>query len=396
MPIIICPKCGHRISSTLGYCPFCDNDSDPESEDGSLQFVERPGGYYVFGRNSNETDIKIPAFYNGKPVIGISIGGFQDNDSIESVELPKTIRFIERNAFYSCTSLKSVSLNEGVLYIAQDAFNNCASLTGEIEIPETVLWVGKAAFENCGQITSIKIKGAKTRLEMPLFMYCKNLINIEVSQNNAYYKTIDGILYSKNGNSLIYCPLAMGNIFQEDGYYMNVSIPDGVIKIEDYAFYEHPFLGRVTMPDSILAIGKYAFFKSSVTPMNLSKHLLTIEEAAFAGCDSMRLEQESLPMTLISIGDFAFKDCGCIRSVIIPKTVALMGQGVFQGLTDDGLTSETKVFCEIEQEPKTWNIFWKRGFLERDINNIFWLTNDSSKKDGHHWIKTDDGPMILK
>ena len=96
-------------------------------------------------------------------------------------------------------------------------------------IPDSVTTIGDFAFEDCTSLTSI-----------------------EVDSDNAAYKSIDGILYTKDGSTLIVCPAGTT--------LTSVTIPDSVTTITGYAFHGCTSLTSVTIPDSVTWIGWDAFF----------------------------------------------------------------------------------------------------------------------------------------
>lgn len=126
--------------------------------------------------------------------------------------------------------------------------------------------------------------------------------NIEVSDKNPYYKTVDGILYSKNGKTLLKCP----NHRTED-----VAIPDGVERIAPYAFESCRFQS-VSMPDTLKQIGKLAFLSCQ----NL-KHV-------DLGNGITRLGSEQTKDTGI------FDSCKNLHSITFPKQLKVIGAGAFK------------------------------------------------------------------
>ena len=62
---------------------------------------------------------------------------FENNKSIEKVNLPNTIKRIGLEAFYGCESLKEIDLPEGILSIEEDAFRLCTGLN-KISLPKSL------------------------------------------------------------------------------------------------------------------------------------------------------------------------------------------------------------------------------------------------------------------
>ncbi|MBR6524590.1 MAG: leucine-rich repeat domain-containing protein [Clostridia bacterium] len=86
---------------------------------------------------------------------------------------------------------------------------------------------------------------------------------------------------------------------------VQITIPEGVTSIAEYAFYGHSEITSVTLPSTLQTIGAYAF----------------------AGCGG--LTGITLPHGLVSIGDSAFYNCAALQSVVVPGTVQHIGSEAF-------------------------------------------------------------------
>lgn len=76
---------------------------------------------------------------------------------------------------------------------------------------------------------------------------------IEICEENEFYKTIDGIVYTKDGKTLLKCPR---------NHPGKVVVPDGVEVIAESAF-EDTSITDIVLPDSLRKIERRAFFDCS-------------------------------------------------------------------------------------------------------------------------------------
>lgn len=121
------PAKGHQYAN--GRCTVC-GEAQPANT--NLKFsLSKDGNAYVCdgwsSYRSSETVI-IPAYYNGKPVIGISDYAFMSyGGKLKTVILPEGLQFIECGAFY-LSSITSIVIPDSVTKIDSQAFLECGLL----------------------------------------------------------------------------------------------------------------------------------------------------------------------------------------------------------------------------------------------------------------------------
>lgn len=185
---------------------------------------ERYGEGYAVTDVCAETEIVIPAEYDGLPVVAIrgryGTGAFARSD-MTSVVIPDSVTEIGNNSFNNCADLVSVQISEGssLESIGRNAFSGCSSLA-EMYIPAGVTSVGDSAFNNCGAI------------------------NFTVAEGNAAYRSENGHLIENAANMLIRAG-------------QSGEIPEGVQTIGDRAFSRSATVTELYIPSSVTQIGNY-------------------------------------------------------------------------------------------------------------------------------------------
>ena len=205
------------------------------------------------------------------------------------------------------------------------------SPTGAVTIPSTlggkpVTSIGYYAFSGCSGLTSVTIGNSVTSIGYYAFEDCSGSRSFSVAEGNPSYKSVSGLLLTKDGKTLV------------AGVNGDVAIPDGVTSIGDRAFSGCSGLTRVTIPNGVTSIGFGAFEDcSSLTSVTIPDSVTNIGEWAFSCCSG--LTSVTIPDGVTSIGFCAFEDCSALTSVTIPNSVTNIGERAFRDCT--GLTNVT-------------------------------------------------------
>ena len=120
--------------------------------------------------------------------------------------------------------------------------------TGIITVPVTM--IAEQAFIDREKITEVNIPSSIKSIGNLAFNGCISLTSFNVNSKNANFCSENGILFNKAKTTLLQYPSAKADT--------DYSIPDGVTKIEDWAFYDCNKLTVMTIPSSVATIGEYA------------------------------------------------------------------------------------------------------------------------------------------
>ena len=243
-----------------------------------------------------------------------------------------------------------------------------------------------------GRVRSLTIPEGVKEIVVTGFEDLENLSSINVVENNPYFSSSDGILYSKDKTKLLYCPRGKevsdftvpegvkeigNNAFEHnnDSYRYSLTtvvLPEGLEKIGDYAFNGDYYLASVTIPDTVTEIGTGAFQRcSALEKIRLPKNLKAISKDLLHGC---RLSGIEIPKSVKSIGsnaftrafyygtatnitinipegverieEKAFEDSSLIRKITIPSSVTFFGQDALlnSGLNEINVDKNNKAY----------------------------------------------------
>lgn len=197
----------------------------------------------------------------------------------------------KNDVIWRSKKLTELFIREGVSEIGKYAFRDCDTIT-TVHIPRSVVRIGEWAFNDSDRLTAIEVdpdnnyyassdgvlyNKERTVLEhypsgkwgvytLPMtvtqiqnwaFAGSKHLRYIGVEAGNEAFMANDGVLFNKEGDTLLCFPQAKtGN----DGAY---TVPDGVKTISAHAFYECEPLVTLTLPSSVERIEFHAFERLS-------------------------------------------------------------------------------------------------------------------------------------
>ncbi|HOH58502.1 MAG TPA: leucine-rich repeat protein [Bacilli bacterium] len=188
-----------------------------------------------------------------------SLCAFYNCISLEYIELPASVRTIYNSCFNGCEKLEEIYLpDEGVEQIFDYAFHDCVALR-DIRLPKTLKFIGREAFENCQSLFSLDIPYQVREIGENAFLNCLGLSLISVDGNNPVYDSRGGCnaIIETESKKLIYgCK--------------NTTIPDGVEIIGRDSFYKVG-ITRINIPASVKTIETHAFYHCHDLPHHTYK-----------------------------------------------------------------------------------------------------------------------------
>ena len=352
-------KTGEEIvESDNTYVPPEPTDGLVLSEDGkTLVFVPQGIAHVV-----------IP---NGVTAIGDR--AFVDHKALVSVTIPPTVTKFGRDAFRGCNRLTGVFITDlaawcqisfewdnknwdwsgdNPLGFAHNLYLN-GLLVRDLKIPPDVTRIGNNAFRGCS-LSSATIPRSVREIGPGAFGDCSNLAKFAVDVANRCYKSVNGLLLTKDGRTLVAVPVGLES----------VTIPAGVVSIGDRAFAGCIKLSKVTIPDGVTSIGYKAFTGcKGLESIELPPSMAKITYFAFDVCDKLAdvyitdlaawcrmsvdehgvpldnacnlylngelVKDMKIPVGVTKIGKHVFRGCASLTCVTIPQGVEHVGAGAF-------------------------------------------------------------------
>ena len=319
--------------------------------------------------------------------------GWNENDFVTEIVVHQSVKKIGQGAFAYRRRLSKINLPEGIEEIPSYLFVKCNSLK-TIFIPSTVrrIQIENASFPEKDSFTAV----------FPIDFNDPEFERFIVDKRNLYFKSVDGILFSKDGSSVLAvppkCPIdnfiipnevktikkgafqynktiktltfTNGNINVEycdveSGTFMGSNIrevifPESMKKIQSNMFFRCSELSEVVLPENLTEIEDNAFYGTKINRLDLPSSLKRIGDTAFGFC---KIDQLVLPDDLEYIEDYAFA-CNKIKRVVLPKALKKLGFCAFAGAEE--IEIYDTLLCSEEMRTEIPNILGYIGFYKSD------------------------------
>ena len=258
--------------------------------------------------------IGIPAKYNDIPVTDIAPRAFASVSNVTKLVMSDSITTVGEEAFGWCYF--DMELSKNLTNVGRQAFWNVNSLV-DIELPNIEV-IGDRAFGACYGLRNVTLGPNLRVLGEGAFRGAGSNF---VMEDNDYYQTIDGAIYTKDGKELIAYPHYKEN--------EEFEVPEGVERIGDSAFSNNEYLHSIVFPSTLQELGNESMSNcSNLTSVTFAGLNITkIGDNAFNCCYS--LESLVLPSSVTSIGSYAFNNCRKLKSIGLPLTLSYLGSGAF-------------------------------------------------------------------
>lgn len=246
--------------------------------------------------------------------------------SIETITIPESVTSVGKKAF-SCPNLYSVDavsfeswcniefeteetnpVNNGAnLFIdgkmllshitvtknisSLENVKNCTITSATIE--KAVTDISPGLFSGFNSLQTITIPSSVTEIGKEAFKDCIYLSKVYISNLESWCKIKFADAYS---NPLYYA----GNLYINGTIAADIVIPEGITRLEQFAFFNCDSLTSVKIPDTLTFIGQEAFRDcDNLTHVNIPKSVTEIQSWAFCGLENPKTI--SAPVSLRTI-----------------------------------------------------------------------------------------------
>ncbi|NCA68138.1 MAG: leucine-rich repeat domain-containing protein, partial [Clostridia bacterium] len=267
--------------------------------------ISLPSSIKVLGNNaftySQISSINLP--HN---LTEIKYSAFEDCQNLESIIIPAGVTILDSSVFEDCTRLNEVNILGDITEISSRAFSQCYCLKrinsetdGVFNLNFSLVKIEDEAFRCCDAMEEVNIAETVTQIGSEVFSQCLTLAAIHVDEDNTEYKSIDGVLYDKSGETLLYYPVGKPQI--------TFILPEGIKVLSSFAFYGVHYLENIVITEGVT----------------------TIDDCAICCCYS--LKSIIIPSTVNVINQISFDECEQLEEVFIyaitpPQLMSFFGE----------------------------------------------------------------------
>ncbi len=244
--------------TTLVFTGLDNNGNITTTESEIVSYMVGDGNSTANGNGLKEKNIEsiiiIPDTYKNKNVIRIYRNALSYIKNTKKVVISDSVNIIDDYIMYS-TNVEELTIGKSINKLASHAFMNNSKLKKVIIKSENIEF-GIGSFKNSPNFKEIVLEGNEDR-----------------------YMLIENVVFSKDEKTLLLCP--SGKI----GRYI---IPDKTERIKTSAFQESN-IEHVEIPDSVIAMEDWIFYDcENLKEIEIGKNIEVISSHVFSYCSQLK------------------------------------------------------------------------------------------------------------
>ena len=247
---------------------------------------------------------------------------------------------------------------EGRVYIVNEVpgtFYGDTNVT-YISLPATIDGFEVGTFNECSSLVRVDFHSAVNSISALFFTGCTSMQEVNVMNPNGQAESVDGVLYSRGMETIVYVPAGKTGTF---------TIPDTVRNIAGYAF-AWTSVTEVIMGDGVTLVSDYAFNGSALESVTLKAGVeYGTGVYAWTSVDDLTVEDG-----VDSISTAMFIACKDLKVVVLPASVTEIADSAFDGsgLEEVHIAGDGELFVGMnafaigtEEQPVTLRVYTDRA-----------------------------------
>ena len=291
--------------------------AEPKTSGEWAYTANEAGEATITGYKGPGGEVAIPAEIDGLPVRHLGDSVFANpgplpegvpaeatGPQVTGVKFPDGLATIGAMAFLHGEQLTDLVIPDSVTAIGNSAFVSCVSVTN-VTLGNGLQTIGEAAFTGLAKLANVSLPAGATNVAPGAFAHCTALTNIAVSTDNPAYKSVDGVLFDKEGKTLVQFPAG------KSGSY---TVPDTVTAVAPGAFDGATAVEKIEFPAELAgrldSLGLPAELLAKVqggapSPEDKEEPVASEEKSADAAAPS---PGEGLAIASLKVGDVTYEN----------------------------------------------------------------------------------------
>ena len=138
----------------------------------------------------------------GDNITSIGAYAFPQCEALKTVKLGKNLRTIDDNAFIKCSALETIQSGNNVKSIGKRAFSECSNLN-KIDALTNLTKIGSYSFYGCNKLKTFSIGKSVKSIGKGAFSQCASLKKLSVHKSNKYFSKRDNMLLNNNQSKIV-------------------------------------------------------------------------------------------------------------------------------------------------------------------------------------------------
>ena len=369
------------ISSVTGSATYTAVFSSETNYASIFNMTLKNGEYSIDGViDKTKASYVIPDSFKGYPVT--SVGNYVlSNLQLNTIVIGNNVKTIGKNSFAQNQYLTSISVPDSLESYGEGSFagNGYGPYPYAFEnFYGNGYYIGNdnnpyMLLLRCGSsATTIYIHDQCKFINEIWLPPTSNVQEFSVGAGNNYFTSIDKVLFTKDGNTLIKCPVAYN-----DSYYY-------------------------VIPAGVTTLGKGCFYGTKFTEIDMRNlNSTVISDECFANCESLSLIY--MPVNLTKIGYSAFMNCVSLGTINIGDKVNEIGSMAFfncSSLTSINLTNSiTKIGYDVFSKSGLSKTIYRNGSYVGTSTNPFFalvgIDSDSQNTGNYTDLIVHSGCVVI-
>lgn len=243
----------------------------------------------------------------------------------------------------------------GTVSIGVDAFGYNEHLT-RLTIPEGITELAESTLWGLSNLKDIVLPASLVRIGNNTLPGGGALERIAVAQSNPFFQSLDGVLFSKDGKTLVFFPsgrggdydiplgttAVMGYAFGANTALISLTVPEGITELPEGAFLQLSGLTQLSLPASLRAMSQMALpghgALEKITVADGNENYQTYDGVLFSRDGKTllrfpagRIGTYEIPPGTIILADNSFDGCDTLTGITVPDGVSALPKYIFSG-----------------------------------------------------------------